>query len=160
MGAVVNRYRVAFKGEVVAGCPVHEVKAAFAARFRKDADAIERIFSGDVKTLAKDLDFPKANAIANSLKENNIRVFTIHIGRGSPPPEVAVIASITGGQVFAAGDPKALEAVFESIDGMQQAELVRLTPDPVDFFQPFAIAGLSLGGLWLLTLFGFRYNPW
>ena len=58
MGAVVNRYRVAFKGEVVAGCPVHEVKAAFAARFRKDADAIERIFSGDVKTLAKDLDFP------------------------------------------------------------------------------------------------------
>ena len=67
MNAVVNRYRVAFKGEVVAGCPVHEVKAAFARRFRKNPDAIERIFSGDVKTLAKDLDFPKANAIANSL---------------------------------------------------------------------------------------------
>lgn len=99
-------------------------------------------------------------AVANSLRDNNIRVFAIHIGGGSPPPEVAVIASITGGQVFAAGDPQALSAVFQSIDTMQEAKLTRLTPDPVDFFQPFTIAALSLGGLWLLTLFGFRYNPW
>ena len=77
MNAVVNRFRVAFKGEVVAGCPVHEVKAAFAKRFKKNSDAIERIFSGDVKTLAKDLDFPKANAIANSLKAMGAVVYIV-----------------------------------------------------------------------------------
>ena len=77
MNAVVNRFRVAFKGEVVAGCPVHEVKAAFAKRFKKNSDALERIFSGDVKTLAKDLDFPKANAIANSLKAMGAVVYIV-----------------------------------------------------------------------------------
>lgn len=99
-------------------------------------------------------------ALAQSLKDNNIRVYAIHIGNGSPPSEVAVISSITGGQVFAAGDPQALQTVFASIDEMQEAELIRLTPDPVDFFQPFSLAGLSLGGLWLLSLFGLRYTPW
>ena len=98
--------------------------------------------------------------IANSLRDNNIRVFAVHIGGGAPPDQVAVIASITGGQVFAAGDPAALDAVFQSIDSMQQAELTRLTPDPVDNFKPFAIAGLAIAGLWLLSLFGLRYNPW
>ena len=93
MNAVVNRYRVAFKGEVVAGCPVHEVKAAFAARFRKDADAIERIFSGDVKTLAKDLDFPKANAIANSLKAMGAVVYIVDNENPVVPERVAVMVA-------------------------------------------------------------------
>ena len=99
-------------------------------------------------------------AIAQSLKDNNIRVYGIHIAEGAPPPEVAVIASMTGGEVFAAGDPNALEVVFKRIDEMQQAPIKRLTPDPVDNFKPFAIAGLSLSGLWLLSLFGLRYTPW
>ena len=98
--------------------------------------------------------------IAQSLKENGITVCTIHIGSGAPPDEVAVIASVTGGEVFAAGDPMALESVFRRIDEMQQAPMKRLTPDPVDFFQPFALAGLSIGGLWIFSLFGLRYNPW
>ena len=93
MSAAVNRYRVAFKGEVVAGCPVHEVKAAFAARFKKDADAIERIFSGDVKTLAKDLDFPKANAIANSLKALGAVVYIVDNDNPVVPKRVAVMVA-------------------------------------------------------------------
>ena len=93
MSAVVNRYQVAFKGEVVAGCPVHEVKAAFAARFNKDADAIERIFSGDVKTLAKDLDFPKANAIANSLKAMGAVVYIVDNENPVVPKRVAVMVA-------------------------------------------------------------------
>ncbi|MFK7911351.1 MAG: VWA domain-containing protein [Akkermansiaceae bacterium] len=98
--------------------------------------------------------------IAQSLKENNITVYAVHIGGGEAPAEVSVIASITGGETFAAGDPAALQSVFQRIDEMQQAEMRRLTPDPVDYYKPFIITGLSLAGTYLLTLFGLRYTPW
>ena len=55
---------------------------------------------------------------------------------------------------------EALEAVFARIDQMRKAPLKRVKPDPIDYFQPFAITGLSLGGLYLLSLFGLRYTPW
>ena len=98
--------------------------------------------------------------IANELKDDNITVYAVHIGGGAPPGEVAVISSITGGQTFAAGDPKALEVVFKKIDDMAQAPMERLTPDPVDNFFPYLVAGLSFAGVYLLTLFGIRYTPW
>ena len=98
--------------------------------------------------------------IARSLKDNNITVFAIHIGGGAPPAEVSVITSITGGETFAAGDPESLKTVFQRIDEMAQASLVRLTPDPVDHFRPYIITALSLAGVYLLTLFGLRYTPW
>ncbi len=99
-------------------------------------------------------------AIAQSLKANNIKVYDVHVAEDSPPDEVAVISSMTGGEVFTAGDPASLKAVFAKIDEMEKAPLKRVTPDPVDFFQPFAIAGLGIGGLYLLTLFGLRHTPW
>lgn len=98
--------------------------------------------------------------IANSLKENGITVFGVHVAEGAPPSEVSVIASITGGQYFSAGDPASLEAVFKQIDAMKQAPIKRLTPDPVDNFEPFLIAASIIAGLHLLALFGLRYNPW
>lgn len=99
-------------------------------------------------------------AIAESLKANGITVFIIHVAEGSPSDSVAVIASITGGDVFGAGDPDSLRAVFARIDEMKKAPLKRVKPDPVDFFTPFTIAGLSLGGLYLFSLFGLRPTPW
>jgi Ca-activated chloride channel family protein len=99
-------------------------------------------------------------AIAQNLKRNNIKVYGIHVAEGGAPDEVGVIAAITGGEVFAAGDPGSLRAVFARIDEMEKAPLKRVTPDPVDFFQPFALAGLGLGGIYLITLFGLRHTPW
>jgi Ca-activated chloride channel family protein len=99
-------------------------------------------------------------AIAQSLKANGIKVYDVHVAEGGAPDSVAVIASMTGGEVFSAGDPAALKAVFAKIDEMQKAPLKRVTPDPIDFFEPFAIAGLGIGGLYLLTLFGLRHTPW
>ncbi|MCW1884597.1 VWA domain-containing protein [Luteolibacter flavescens] len=99
-------------------------------------------------------------AIAQSLKANNIKVYGVHVAEGGAPDEVGVIASITGGEIFAAGDPNGLKAVFSRIDEMEKAPLKRVTPDPVDYFQPFAIAGLGIGALYLLTLFGLRHTPW
>ena len=107
-----------------------------------------------------DLSQGKDVEIANSLKENGIVLYGVHVAQGAPPAEVSVIASITGGQYFSAGDSAGLEAVFKQIDTMKQAPIKRLTPDPVDNFSPFALAGFSVVGLLLLTLFGLRYNPW
>lgn len=98
--------------------------------------------------------------IAQSLKANGIKVYDVHVAEDSAPDEVGVITSITGGEVFNAGDPAALKAIFAKIDEMQKAPMKRVTPDPIDFFEPFAIAGLSIGGLYLLTLFGLRHTPW
>jgi Ca-activated chloride channel family protein len=98
--------------------------------------------------------------IAQELKDNNITVYAIHIGGGAAPAEVSVISSITGGETFAAGDPEALKVVFQRIDEMAQASLVRLTPDPVDYYKPYLITAMSIAGLYLLTLFGLRYTPW
>ncbi|WP_193213527.1 vWA domain-containing protein [Luteolibacter marinus] len=99
-------------------------------------------------------------AIAQSLKANGIKVYGIHVAEGGAPDEVGVIASVTGGEIFAAGDPGALKAVFARIDEMEKAPLKRVTPDPVDFFEPFALAGLGIGAMYLFTLFGLRHTPW
>lgn len=98
--------------------------------------------------------------IAQELKSNGITLYGIHVGGGAAPTEVSVIASMTGGETFAAGDPMVLEAVFHRIDEMQQAPMKRLTPDPVDNFQPWSLAALSLTASFLVTLFGLRYSPW
>lgn len=107
-----------------------------------------------------DLNNGQDMAIAQSLKANGIKVYDVHVAEGGVPDSIAVIASTTGGEVFSAGDPAALKAVFSRIDEMQKAPLKRVTPDPVDFFEPFAIAGLCVGGFYLLTLFGLRHTPW
>ena len=111
---------------------------------------------GESYDLSNDQDL----AIAQSLKANGIKVYGIHVAEGGIPDSIGVIASVTGGEVFSAGDPGALKAVFSRIDEMQKAPLKRVTPDPVDFFEPFALAGLGIGAMYLFTLFGLRHTPW
>lgn len=98
--------------------------------------------------------------IAESLKANGVTVFAVHIAEGSPSAEVGAITMVTGGEIFSAADPDTLETVFARIDEMKKAPLKRVTPDPVDFYPPFALAGLGLAALYLLTLFGLRAAPW
>ena len=107
-----------------------------------------------------DLDNGQDVEIANSLKANGIKVYAIHVAEGGIPDSVGVIASITGGEIFSAGDPGALKSIFSRIDEMEKAPLKRVTPDPIDFFQPFSLAGLGIGATYLLTLFGLRLTPW
>ncbi|MEO0415045.1 MAG: VWA domain-containing protein [Verrucomicrobiota bacterium] len=107
-----------------------------------------------------DLSDGNDSKVANELEDEGISVYTIHIGAGGAPDEVAVISSITGGQTFAAGDPQALDVIFRRIDEMAQAPMERLTPEPVDNFRPYLLAALGIGGVYLMTLFGLRYTPW
>ena len=107
-----------------------------------------------------DLGSGQEEEIGRSLRDDRIVVYTIHIGEGLSPPEVSTISNITGGESFNPGNVQALNQVFRRIDQMQVAKLERTYAEILDWFGPFAIAGLSLIGMSLLSLAGLRYTPW
>ena len=98
--------------------------------------------------------------IADLMRENGVVVYGIHVADGAIPGEVVNIASISGGEVFEAGDKAALETVFKKIDEMQVAELEKVAGESLDAFEPWCLVGL--GALGLFALFGFflRATPW
>ena len=98
--------------------------------------------------------------IAQKLRAANIRVYCIHIDHSDPPLEVQLIASLTGGQTFGAGDPAALPAVFRRIDEMEKARVERIAGETVDDFHPWALAGGGVLLAMLLAGFGLRFTPW
>ena len=101
-----------------------------------------------------------AQKLGEDLRADKITVFYIHVAEGSPQEETHTVANLTGGQSFSAGDPQALQEVFKSIDKMKPAKMKPSTPEPVDWFWPFAVAGLSVLGLKVLSLLGLRFTPW
>lgn len=109
---------------------------------------------------SSDLSNGNDTAIAKKLRASNITVFAVHIGSTEAPSEIVNLTSLTGGDVFTAGDTASLQSVFEKIDTMKQTELEKNAAESVDFFEPFVLAGLVLAGLFCLTLFGLRYTPW
>ena len=107
-----------------------------------------------------DLDGGRDEKIARKLAADRVTVYTVHIANGAPPDSLAVIANITGGKVFAAGDPQALEGVFKHIDEMEKAKLKKSAPEALDNFEPYCQLALALLASFLLTAFGLRYTPW
>src|SRR5262245_18341570 len=57
--------------------------------------------------------------IASELYPENISVLLVHVADTPAPDSVLTIAGITGGKVFEASDPNALQELFQSIDKMQ-----------------------------------------
>jgi Ca-activated chloride channel family protein len=107
-----------------------------------------------------DLFGEQGEAVARELAAEGITVYWVHVAEGEPPAETALICDRTGGQVFAAGDPEMLRAVFQRIDQMQKARLETVQGEAVDWFEPVCLAGLVLLGLHSLCAFGLRTTPW
>ena len=101
-----------------------------------------------------------AEELGHALNADRITVYYIHVAQGQPQNETFTIASLTGGQAFAAGDPTALREVFQHIDHMQPAKLKPGAPEYEEFLWPVALVGLVLSGLQLITSFGLRFTPW
>ena len=101
-----------------------------------------------------------AQKIGEELRENNITVFYIHAAEGQPQEETFTLASLTGGEAFAAGDPAALSEVFQRIDTMKPTKLKPAAPDLADWFWPFTITGLGCLALQTVGAFRFRFTPW
>lgn len=107
-----------------------------------------------------DLSGGNDETVAQSLRKDDIVVYSIHISSGDPPPEIVTITGMTGGEVFPVDDPQALQAVFHRIDEMKAAKLEKTAPEVLDHFAPLCMVGLALLGATGLCLFGLRYTPW
>ena len=64
----------------------------------------------------------QSDKISSDLNGDDIVLYYIHVANGQPQQEVYDIANRTGGEAFVAGDPAALQTVFEKIDAMQPAK--------------------------------------
>lgn len=90
---------------------------------------------------------------------DGIIVFAIIIGE-EPQDEIVSICRNTGGEAFRADDADALPALFKTIDALKPATVTPVVATQVDYFEPFALAGLTGLALYALALFGLRYTPW
>lgn len=97
--------------------------------------------------------------LTRTFKSERIAVFAVIVGV-DPQDEIVNITRNTGGDAFRVDDPDALPNIFKKIDAMKPATVKPTIVDTMDYFEPFALAGLGLTALWLLTLFGLRYTPW
>ncbi|MEM6981319.1 MAG: vWA domain-containing protein [Planctomycetota bacterium] len=107
-----------------------------------------------------DLGDGAAEEVGKSLRDDNIVVYSIHIGNGVTPPEVSTVTNIARGKSFNPQDTQSLQGVFDRIDRMEVAEMKQTYAEVLDWFTPFSIAGTSFVGLSLLSLVMFRYTPW
>jgi Ca-activated chloride channel family protein len=98
--------------------------------------------------------------LARQFNDDRIIVYGIHIGGGEAPAPVVNITTLTGGEVFAPGDPESLGRVFQAIDDMAETRMEKTQAETMDDYVPASFAGLAILGLCLLCLFGLRFTPW
>ena len=136
-------------------------KAVLGARevltYREDGDRMIILVTDG---FSSDLSGGAEMEIAKRLRRDNIKLFAVNIQEAEARGEIINLARTTGGEVFNPGDTNALKGVFSAIDEMTKTELEQATAELVDWFVPFAIAGLSVLGVFLLFLLGWRYTPW
>lgn len=109
---------------------------------------------------SQDLGGGEASKIGRELSDAEISLFAIHIGDGEAPAQLSEVVGPTGGAVFAAHDKQALQRVFDEIDAMQLVKLKPASPKPIDWYGPFAMAGIVLLAVHLFAQLGLRYTPW
>ncbi|MGQ0627967.1 MAG: vWA domain-containing protein [Phycisphaerales bacterium] len=109
---------------------------------------------------SSDLDGGAASGIASELAGNGVVVHGIHVGNEAPPEQLNAVVSPTGGQVYSASNLQTLSGVFEHIDRMHRIRLKPTQREPIDFFSPFALSGLALSFLSMVSLLALRYTPW
>ena len=109
---------------------------------------------------SSDLDGGAATSIGGLLAANRVVVHAVHVGDGAPPAQLNEVVSPTGGKVFSASNLATLQGVFDHIDRMNKTKIKQKEREAVDSFGFFAILGLCLSGISIVTLFGLRYTPW
>ncbi|MCH2133765.1 MAG: VWA domain-containing protein [Phycisphaerales bacterium] len=99
-------------------------------------------------------------AMVDDLRASNITMYHVHVGTSAVPSQVQNMAKETGGEAFVATDRQSLERVFSHIDRLKPDRFARGGTVPMDFFFPFAIAGLAALAFHIMGLLGMRYTPW
>ena len=130
------------------------------------ADLLSQRPSGDRMVIlltdgeSSDIKPPKDLAIISELRAQNIAVFAIMLSDEQIEPALVGIARATGGEVFNAATPEALQRVFTSIDAMKKVVVLEKKPRVADLYDPFIPPAIALLVLSVLTLFGLRFTPW
>jgi Ca-activated chloride channel family protein len=110
--------------------------------------------------ISSDLSGGVDQEIAQRLRADGIQVYGVHVANTQIPAQVVNISTITGGQMFAPGDPTALDTVFRRIDEMQVTKLETVAAEFIDDFEVLSWIGIGILGLHLLVQFFLRYTPW
>lgn len=109
---------------------------------------------------SSDIKPPKDAAIIAELQAKHITVFGILMTEDPIEPALVGICRASGGEVFNAVTPEALQAVFKRIDEMKKVVVLEKKARAVDYFDPFFLPAIGLLAFSLLTLFGLRFTPW
>ncbi len=130
------------------------------------AELLEQRHEGDRMVIvltdgeSPDLEGGAAAQIGQTLRSKRILVYGVSVRSQPPSEDLRTVCLATGGQVFESGDAPALRAVFRKIDSLQRAKLVSAQPQWLEWFRPFAWAGLLVLALQQLALLGLRFTPW
>ena len=130
------------------------------------ADVLSQRPSGDRMIIlitdgeSSDIKSPKDLAVIAALRAQNITVFAILMTEDQIEPALVGIARATGGEVFNAATPAALQSVFKSIDAMKKVVVLEKKPRVADLYDPFIPPAIALLVLSVLALFGLRFTPW
>jgi Ca-activated chloride channel family protein len=108
---------------------------------------------------SQDMKGALASQIGNDLKRKNIILYAISVRSEGASKDLKTIAEISGGRLYESGDLQGLQSVFRQIDQLQQARQPTAQPQWLENDAPFAIAGLFLLGLQLLSMLWLRYTP-
>lgn len=107
-----------------------------------------------------DLGSGAARQVGGELAAAGVVLYAIHVGDDQVPSDLYDLTAPSGGQVFAARNPAALQAVFGHIDRLQPVRLRPTVPRQIDTCSLPALIGLVLTGLFGLCSFAVRYTPW
>ena len=99
-----NTYRIAFQGEVADGFEVGDVKARFAQSFNKDAEFVDRLFSGSTVMLATNLDLDRGRNAAQRLRTMGA---VVHLIDDKGMPVEVDVAAPSNDPVAAPAEPGA-----------------------------------------------------
>lgn len=107
-----------------------------------------------------DLHGGAARQVGVELAAAGVVLYAIHVGDEQVPTDLYDLTIPSGGQVFAARNPAALQAVFAHIDRLQPVRLRPTAPRQIDTCSLPALIGLALTGFFGCCSFAVRYTPW
>ncbi|MGY8644232.1 MAG: vWA domain-containing protein [Verrucomicrobiales bacterium] len=111
---------------------------------------------GESRDIVPPLDTP----VIERLRAENITVFTIMLCGDKISDPLIRITRASGGEVFNAITPEALDLVFRKIDEMKKVVILEKRPRVVDYYEPLFLPAIIALGLSMLALFGLRFTPW
>ncbi len=109
---------------------------------------------------SSDIKPPLDTPVIERLRAENITVFTIMLSGDKISDPLIRITRASGGEVFNAITPEALDSVFRKIDEMKKVVILEKRPGVVDYYEPLFLPATIILLLSIFALFGLRFTPW